>query len=140
MPGTFHSLPDEQAVNTEVTPLPCLPFNEQKYQDDVKILEWYQQLAERIIREYGVDKSIKFQIGGDQLTRERVTCVLLLRLDIMNPRERLANIGRSTAEFFHLGINYMEKCLFGELWNSDGISEMGTLRGEYVDHKWTQMS
>ena len=108
----------------------CLPFNEQKYQDVVKILEWYQQLAERIIRESGVDKSIKFQIGGDQVTRERVTCILLLRLDIMNPGERFANICSRTEAFFHLGMNYMEKCLFGELWNSDGRSEMSTLRGE----------
>ena len=130
VPGTFHSLPDEQTVKTEVIPLPCLPFNEQKYQDDVKILEWYQQLAERIIRESGVDKSTKFQIGGDQLTRERFTEALLLRLDNMNPGERFANIGRCTAEFFHLGMNYMEKCLFGELWNGDGRSELGTLRGE----------
>ena len=48
----------------------------------------------------------------------------------MNPGGRFANIGRRTAEFIHLGMNYMEKCLFGELWNSDGRSKMGTLRGE----------
>ena len=71
VPGSLHSLPVEQIVKTEVIPLPCLPFNEQKYQDDIKILEWYQHLAERIIRESGVDSTTKFQIGGDQLTRER---------------------------------------------------------------------
>ena len=41
------------------------------------------QVVESLRGESGVDKLIKFQIGGDQLTRERVTCVLLLRLDIM---------------------------------------------------------
>ena len=51
-------------------------------------------------------------------------------VDIMNPGEGFANIGRRTAEFFHLGMNYIEKCLFGELWNSDGRSKMGTLHGE----------
>ena len=48
----------------------------------------------------------------------------------MNPGERFANIGWCTAEFFHLGMNYIEKCLFSELWKSDGRSEMSTLRGE----------
>ena len=130
VPGCLQSLPEEQKARTDIIPLPCLPFNEQKYQDDVKILEWYQQLAEKIIRESGIDGTTKFQIGGDQLTRERFTEALLLRLDNINPGERFANIGRCTAEFFHLGMNYMEKCIFSELWNGDGRTEMGTLRGE----------
>ena len=110
-------------TKTEIIPLPCLPYNEQKYQDDVKILDWYQQLAERIIREANLDPATQFQIGGDQLTRERFTEALLLRLDNINPRERFANLGRCTAEFFHLGMNYMEKCVFDELWNKDGNSQ-----------------
>ena len=115
---------------TQIIPLPCLPYNEQKYQDDVKILDWYQQLAEKLIRESGIDGATKFHIGGDQLTRERFTEALLLRLGNINPRDRFANLGRCTAEFFHLGMNYLEKCVYEELWNKEGRTEMGTLRGE----------
>ena len=120
MPDSLHSL-ETHVTKTEVIPLPCLPFNEQKYQDDVKILEWYQQLAGKIIRESGIDASTQFQISGDQLTRERFTEALLLRLDNINPRERFANLGQCTAEFFHLGMNYMEKCIL----RSSGIKMAG---------------
>ena len=39
--GSLHSLPVELNVKTKVIHLPCLPFNEQKHQDDIEILEWY---------------------------------------------------------------------------------------------------
>ena len=100
---------DHMSKKTAVIPLPCLPYNEQKYQDDVQILGWYQNLFNSIIEEAEVDKSTKFQIGGDQLTRERLTEALLLRFGNVDPQHRFANVGRCVAEFFHLGMNYLEK-------------------------------
>ena len=94
---------------TVVIPLPCLPYNEQYLQDDVKILTWYQNLFQKIIAESGADPNLKFQIGGDQLTRERLTEAFLLRYGNINPQDEFGNIGRCVAEFFHLGMNYLEK-------------------------------
>ncbi|XP_045208850.2 uncharacterized protein LOC123560755 [Mercenaria mercenaria] len=115
---------------TVTIPLPCLPFNEQKYQDDVQILDWYQALFEKVIDNSTLAQDTKFQIGGDQLTRERLSEALLLRLDNLEPHDRFANIGRVTAEFFHLSMNLLEKGCFGELWSKEEDVELGTMRGE----------
>ena len=52
---------------TQVVPLPVLPYNEQCYQDTVKILDFYEDTIHNI---GGTESQKKFQIGGDQLTRE----------------------------------------------------------------------
>jgi hypothetical protein len=121
---------DHFAHKTGVITLPTLPYNEQYYQDDVKILDWKEGLLRQVIQDAGVGDDIKFQIGGDQLTRERFTHALLLRLGNLDPRERFSRLGRCTYEFFHLGMNYMERMLFDELWNKSGLVEVGMLRGE----------
>lgn len=87
-----------------------------KYQDDVKILEWYQQLFQKIIQDSNSDPKMCFTIGGDQLTRERLSEARLLRLDNLDDQDKFVNIGACVAEFFHLGMNYLEKVVFGELW------------------------
>ncbi|XP_071127588.1 uncharacterized protein [Mytilus edulis] len=118
------------SAKTEVIPLPCLPYNENKYQDDVKILAWYQQLLDTIKKEAGADADLKFVIGGDQLTRERLSEAMLLRFGNIDPQDQFSHIRRCVAECFHLGMNYLEKVVFGELWNVEGVVEKGTLRGE----------
>ncbi|CAC5407911.1 unnamed protein product [Mytilus coruscus] len=127
-----HSKPLESAyisAKTEVIPLSCLPYNENKYQDDVKILAWYQQLLDTIKKEAGADAELKFVIGGDQLTRERLSEAMLLRFGNIDPQDRFSHIGRCV-EFFHLGMNYLEKVIFGELWNVEGVVEKGNPRGQ----------
>ncbi|CAG2189785.1 unnamed protein product [Mytilus edulis] len=99
------------SAKTEVIPLPCLPYNENKYQDDVKILAWYQQLLVNIKKEAGADADLKFVIGGDQLTRERLSEAMLLRFGNIDPQDQFSHIGRCVAEFFHLGMNYLEKVI-----------------------------
>ena len=94
---------------TVVILLPCLPYNEQYLQHDVKILTLYQNLFKKVITESGADPNLKFQIGGDQLTRERLTEAMLLRYDNINPNDEFKNVGRCVVEFFHLGMNYLEK-------------------------------
>ncbi|WAR28244.1 hypothetical protein MAR_013948 [Mya arenaria] len=121
--------PDEYC-QTEIVPLPCLPFNENKYQDDVKILEWYQSLLTKILDNSNQDKATKFVIGGDQLTRERLSEALLLRLNNEDPEDRFNNIGRCVFEFFHLGMNYLKTAIFDRLWNENGKIEVGTMRRE----------
>ncbi|VDI11762.1 Hypothetical predicted protein [Mytilus galloprovincialis] len=115
---------------TVTVPLPCLPYNEQYLQDDVKILTWYQNLFQQIITGSNADPNTKFQIGGDQLTRERLTQAMLLRYGNINPNDEFKNVGRCVAEFFHLGMNFLEKVIFAEMWNKTGLVEAGTLRGE----------
>ncbi|VDI30441.1 Hypothetical predicted protein [Mytilus galloprovincialis] len=94
---------------TVTVPLPCLPYNEQYLQDDVKILTWYQNLFQQVITGSNADPNTKFQIGGDQLTRERLTQAMLLRYGNINPNDEFKNVGRCVAEFFHLGMNFLEK-------------------------------
>ncbi|CAC5407167.1 unnamed protein product [Mytilus coruscus] len=77
-----------------------------------------------------VGDNVNFSVGGDQLTRERLTQAMLLRYGNINPNGEFRNIGRCVAEFFHLGMNFLEKVIFGEMWNKSGIIEAGTLRGE----------
>ncbi len=94
------------------------------------ILDWYEGLFCQVIQEAVVPDDIKFQIGGDQLTRSRLTEALLLRLGNIDPRQRFAHIGRCTYEFFHLSMNYLERMIFDPLWNKTGLTEVGMLRGE----------
>ena len=129
VPATLASA-DCNSSKTTIVPLPCLPYNEMYYQDDVKILDWYEQLLAKVVQESGIGDDMKFVVGGDQLTRERFTEALLLRLGNLAPHDRFAHIGRCVSEFFHLGMNYMEKVIFGPLWNKEGRLEAGTLRGE----------
>ncbi|CAG2238691.1 unnamed protein product [Mytilus edulis] len=84
----------------------------------------------QVITGSNADPNTKFQIGGDQLTRERLTQAMLLRYGNINPNDEFQNVGRCVAEFFHLGMNFLEKVIFAEMWNKKGLVEAGTLRGE----------
>ena len=116
---------------TQVVPLPVLPCDEKEYTDVVKILEMYENIAQEI--EAAADPKtpgLKIHIGGDQLTRERFTGGKKLRIGNVDPRDRFAHLGTVTFEFFHLGMNYLEKVIINSLWNDAGPLELGTLRGE----------
>ncbi len=65
-------------AKTEVIPLPVLPFNESCYQDDVKILDYYEDVVKKLKnRVEGMKDDTRIQIGGDQLTRERFSHAML---------------------------------------------------------------
>ena len=113
---------------TEVYPLPVLPLNEQQYQDVVKILDHYEELIKHIKSQLEIE-DMTVQVG-DQLTRERFSSVMKLRLGNYNPQERLVNLGPTTFEFFHLGMNFLENMVFKSLWQDRGILEIGTLKCE----------
>ena len=125
VPKQFATPQSEFCAKTQVVPLPVLPLNEQYDKDTVKILEYYQGL----VKELPLQSDEPIHIGGDQLTRERFGTALRLRIG--NTKERsFANLGPATFEFFHLGMNYLDKMVFDTLWNKQGEEELGTLRGE----------
>ena len=124
-PKQFAAPQPEFCEKTQVVPLPVLQLNEQYDKDTVKILEYYQGL----VKELPLQTAEPIHIGGDQLTRERFGTALRLRIG--NTKERSsANLGPATFEFFHLGMNYLNKMVFDTLWNKQGEEELGTLRGE----------
>ncbi|XP_071109877.1 uncharacterized protein [Haliotis cracherodii] len=111
---------------TRVVPLTVLPYNEQYYQDTVKILDSYENIITDINQVACHQKQI--QIGGDQLTRERFSGAMKLRLGNQDARNRFEHLSPTTFEFFHLGMNFLEKPIICVLWNEDGIAELGTLK------------
>ena len=114
---------------TQVFPLPVLPHNEQYYQDVVKILEFYENLFQNMSANDEMTQR-SLHIGGDQLTRERFSHAKNLRIGNVDARAAFANLKPVTFEFFHLGMNFLEKAVIGSLWNNNGIAELGTLKCE----------
>ena len=104
-------------TKTDCVTLPVLPYNEQYYQQVVKILEEWQKLAEKIMREFPNCMQRSFPAGGDQLTRERLVGALLLRFGNIQARDRFDLIGTITFEFFHLAMNFMEKAVIKPHWS-----------------------
>ena len=73
---------------------------------------------------------IKCQIRGDQMTRERFSGAKNLRIGNGEARLKFKNLSPITFEFFHLGMNFLEKTVVGSLWNDEGVFELGTLKCE----------
>ena len=113
-PDNFGQDHSEFGHKTGVIPLPLFNLNENCEQDATKILDFY-------INEEPI------QIGGDQLTRDRFDTYWNLRLRNLN--KRFANFGPTTFEFFHLGMNFLDKIVFGPIWSSRE-EEFGTLYWE----------
>ena len=70
------------------------------------------------------------QIGGDQLTRERLSDAMHLRIENLLPEHRLEYLGPVTFEFFRLALNFMEKVIFKNLFVINGQQEIGTMHIE----------
>ncbi len=130
VPETYQGPESYRFVNkTEVVPLPVLDYNENRYQDTVKILDCKENIITKIHKKRG-DKPKKYQDGGDQLTRERFSGAKLLRLGNPDPAARFEHLLPFTFEFLHLGFNFLEKACINRLYNKTGIAEVGTLKGE----------
>ena len=110
VPDNFGKDHSEFSHKTGV-PLLVLNFNENCEQDATEILDFY------------INKE-PIQIGGDQLTRDHFDISKNLRLG--NLHKRLANFRPTTFEFFHLGMNFLDKIVFEPLWSSQE-EELGTL-------------
>ena len=115
-------------MKTEVIPLPVLYKNEQKLQDVVEILEFYQSAIGEACREAGIrESSFRVHIGGDQLTRERFSSAKSLRAHEDLPASRFASLSPITFEFFHLHMNFLQM-VFKTLFKEDSARDNGTLK------------
>lgn len=116
------------SVKTKVIPLPVLYKNEQKYQDVVGILEFYEKIIVDACDAAGVNsEDIRIHIGGDQLTRERFSGAKSLRSHEDTPVARFENLSPITFEFFHMHMNFL-KMAFSVLFNDKSAQDSGTLK------------
>lgn len=116
----------------KVVRLPTLPYHEQKYQDVVKILEYYEQLVGELQNQAQIpaEERGQFHIGGDQLTRERFSWAKALRLGNPLDADRFGSLCPITFEHFHLMMRFLEKIIFGKLYDKESDLEIGTMRCE----------
>lgn len=110
---------------TKVVPLEVLPLNEQRHDDVVKILKYYEDLLKKIEEEANAKFDSKVQIGGDQLTRERFSTALKLRLRNPFSDESFSHLGPVTIEYFHTFF-HIQRMVFNQLFKSCDV-EAGTM-------------
>ena len=122
--------PRENHVKTKVVPLEVLPLNEMYYQDDVEILLYYEKLVRKMHQQAGIPLTAnhQYQIGGDQLTRERFSKARFMRLRNAFEEERIDHLSPVTFEFFHLLMNVLHKVIYRQLYHEDSAVDPGTLR------------
>ncbi|KAH3694232.1 hypothetical protein DPMN_081672 [Dreissena polymorpha] len=113
-----------------VIPLPVLHRNEQKYDEVVDILDFFEDFLTECYNSAGVDRgTIKTHIGGDQLTRERFSGAKRLRAGGLSAKECFERLSPITFEMFHLLMNYV-KLIFKQLYNENSTGELGTMKCE----------
>lgn len=116
---------------TDIVPLAVLPFNEQCYEDDVKILSYYETIVRDIYGKAGVPLgTTQVHVGGDQLTRERFSQAKSLRLGVDTSPGNFSTLSPITAEFFHLDMNFLECVIFKRLYKEKSVTDLGTMKCE----------
>lgn len=115
-------------MKTEVIPLPVLFKNEQKYQDVVEILDFYEKIITNACTgaQVPVD-NIRVHIGGDQLTRERFSGAKCLRAHEDSPTARFEHLSPITFEFFHLNMNILQMA-YTILFKDGSAQDLGTMK------------
>ena len=117
-----------QKERSKVIPLPVLYCNEQKYEDVVKIMDFYENMLHECHEK--ADKELNsIHIGGDQLTRERFSGAKRLRIGGTTSKERLDHLSPITFEFFHLLMNFV-KMILNNLYDEASVQELGTMKSE----------
>ncbi|CAC5386827.1 unnamed protein product [Mytilus coruscus] len=113
---------------SEVIPLPVLFKNEQYYQDVVGILDFYEKCLKDAHDEAGKQLSDQtFQIGGDQLTRERFSGAKSLRAHHLNPADKFSHLSPITFELFHMLMAYLKMSL-NITYKQESGQDIGTLK------------
>ena len=113
---------------TKVIPLSVLYKKEQKYQDVVQILAFYENVVAEACDAEGRDVNDLFiHIGGDQLTRERFSTAKTLRAHEDNRRDRFENLSPIIFKFFHMHMNFLAMA-FKTLYNDRSAQDIGTLK------------
>ncbi|XP_071153480.1 uncharacterized protein [Mytilus edulis] len=115
----------------KVFPLPVLHLNEQKYDDVVQIMDYYENFLSDTYEKAGLDfnNNTHVHCGGDQLTRERYSGAKRLRSGAATPSNRFEHLSPITFELFHMQMNYV-KLIFKRLYSEEGLQEQGTLKCE----------
>jgi hypothetical protein len=111
--------------------LHVLPFNEQKYQDMIQIMQEYERVIADVYHEAGVpldDK--KVHVGGDQLTRERMSGAKGLMVVEKTQAGRFEHLSPITFEIFHLQMNVLT--MFFKVLYKEKCTQPGTLAAEKV--------
>ena len=114
---------------TKAIPLDTLDLNEMFLQDDVKILQFFQQKTEEIFREADMELKSRASVAGDQLTAEKLRVAKSLMHRELTASGRFENLGPITYLFFHMMMN-LEIMELGVLHKEESISHVGTLRAE----------
>lgn len=98
-------------------PLPTLPLNEQKYAEEVDILDSYESTLSEIFTAAEQDVP-NVHIDGDQLTRERFSGDKGLRTGGATPRQRFDLLYPISFEMWHTGMNFLT-LMFKVLFSPD---------------------
>ncbi|CAG2245512.1 unnamed protein product [Mytilus edulis] len=113
---------------SEVIPLPVLFKNEQYYQDVVGILDFYEKCLKDAHDKAGKQLHDQtYQIGGDQLTRERFSGAKSLRAHHLNPSDKFTHLSPITFELFHMLMSYLKMSL-NLTYKQESGQDIGTLK------------
>ncbi len=109
---------------TPVIILPILFEDEMKYEDVLQIMDWYEQL---ICKVYGKEAHIpNVHVGGDQMTRDRLSGGKRLRACAETPSLRYEHLSPITFEFFHLQMNVLGY-IFKTLYTKQSSGSVGSM-------------
>ena len=120
--------PEDLHQKNTVISLPVLHHNEQKYDETVKILDYYEDFLKSCYEEAGIQMGT-VHIGGDQLTRDRFSGAKRLRACGLDPYEKLQHLSPITFEMFHLMMNYCQ-LVFKQLFRDSSSTDVGTMKCE----------
>ena len=119
---------EKLCLKTKVVPMPVLMKNEQKAQDVVDILAFYQTLISESCVAAGKDiDGFLVHVGGDQLTRERFSQAKCVRAHEDTPEDRFENLSPITFELFHMHMNFLQMA-YSILFNASSAQDSGTLK------------
>jgi hypothetical protein len=120
-------------------PLPVLPYNEQSYDDVVKILDHYETTVLEVCEAAGVpEEDISIHIGGDQLTRERFSGAKCLRAHGLSRQDSLNHLSPITCEWFHTEMALMQ--VFFDVLHSEKTDDNITLYAQQIKRGRTKVS
>lgn len=109
-----------------VIPLPVHLLDEMKYDDMLKYMDW----VERLLHKVAPTATPTCHVGGDQLTRERMSGAKRLRAGRINadcPAEsKFAHLTPITSEPFHLCMKVLSY-LYKVLFNKDSMDQVGSM-------------
>ena len=109
--------------------LHVLPYNEMRYQDMISVLKEYEKVVVDVYEKAACNTK-KVQIGGDQLTRERMSGAKGLVVVEKDSQNTLSHLTPVTFELFHLQMNFLTM-MYKQLYKESG-SDIATMHSEKI--------